>query len=131
MQLEQFEWQNVHENLLKLIQNRLSWILNDHFKGTHLSPDLQSETISFTLLCLKHYLFFEAARLVAESPDEKRNVSKLIEANPSMLAIYGSLQQLAVEFWPSMRGAVGKLGTELSMKYMILFEFCQKHQISL
>jgi hypothetical protein len=30
-----------------------------------------------------------------------------------------------------MRGTVGKMGTELSMKYMILFEFCQKHQLTL
>jgi hypothetical protein len=32
--------------------------------GIFPTPDLQAEALSFTLICLKHYLFFEALLMV-------------------------------------------------------------------
>lgn len=56
------------------------------------SPDLQAEALSFTLICLKHYLFFEASLMIAEKGlNKKMNVSKIINRKPHLCSIYGSL----------------------------------------
>jgi hypothetical protein len=56
------------------------------------SPDMQAEALSFTLICLKHYLFFEASLMIAEQGlNKKMNVSKIINRKPHLCSIYGSL----------------------------------------
>lgn len=51
--------------------------------GIFPTPDLQAEALSFTLICLKHYLFFEALLMVNQKGTKnKMNTSKIINRKP-------------------------------------------------
>jgi hypothetical protein len=68
------------------------------------TPDLQAEALSFTLICLKHYLFFEACLMINEKGiNHKMNTSKIINKKPYLSSIYNSLQQLSGLYWATFR----------------------------
>jgi hypothetical protein len=89
LQLQHYDWSNLHENLLKLINLSLCRIQSNPVKPT---PELQAETLSFTLMCLKNYLFFELALKNTQSDEiKKKNVSFLIMENENLSKIYSTL----------------------------------------
>ena len=93
----EFNFHGVHKQLIGLIGEQLKAELQRIEKDQRMpSVKVQSTLLTFTLLCLRHYLFFEGSRLKmlesdSQSPKDKFNVSRIILQREDLLDIYTSL----------------------------------------
>lgn len=131
----EFNFHGVHEQLIKLLGEQLKSEL-DKIETNDRRPSVkvQSTLLTFTLLCLRHYLFFEGARLKISDPSssqDKHNVSKIINQREDLSAIYDSLQKMTKLCWKDLKTFKKSPGSSPHGElYMILFELCSKYQLT-